>query len=48
LVDVVKKTNGKILGNTTGANVGGVKTGTRNTLVEFLLYVSPQIVRHIF
>ena len=48
LVDVVKKTNGKILGNTTGANVGGVKTGTRDTLVEFLLYVSPQIIRHIF
>ena len=37
LVDIVKKTNGKILGNTTGANVGGVKTGTRETLVEFLV-----------
>lgn len=37
LVNIVKKTNGKILGNTTGANVGGVETGTRDTLVEFLM-----------
>ena len=36
LVDVVKKTNGKILGNATRADVGSVKTGTRDTLVEFL------------
>lgn len=38
LVDVVKKTNGKILGNATRADVGSVKTGTRDTLVEFLLH----------
>lgn len=37
LVDVVKKADGKVLGNTTGANVGGVETGTRNALVEFLI-----------
>jgi hypothetical protein len=36
LVNVVKKTNGDILGHTTRANVGSVKTGTGNTLVEFL------------
>lgn len=36
LVDVVEKTNGDILVNTTGADIGGVKTGTRDTLVEFL------------
>ena len=37
LVDVVKKTNGKILGNATSAYVVSVKTGTRDTLVELLL-----------
>ena len=36
LVDVVKETNGDVLGDTTGADVGRVQTGTRNTLVEFL------------
>lgn len=36
LVDVVEETKGKILGDTTGANVGGVKTGTGNTLIKFL------------
>lgn len=36
LVDVVKDTNGDILVNTTGPNVGSVETGTRDTLVEFL------------
>ena len=48
LVDVVKKTNGKILGNATGADVGSVKTGTRDTLVEFLVSISPEVIRHIF
>jgi hypothetical protein len=48
LVDVVKETDGEILRNTTGANVSGVETGTRDTLVEFLVHVSPRIVRHIF
>jgi hypothetical protein len=48
LVDVVEKTNGKILGNTTGADVGGVETGTRDTLVEFLVFISPEIIRNIF
>lgn len=36
LVNVVEKTNGDILVNTTGSDVGGVETGTRDTLVEFL------------
>ena len=36
LVDVVEKTNGDILVDTTGSNIGGVKTGTRDTLIEFL------------
>lgn len=36
LVDVVKKSNGDILVNTTGSDVGSVETGARNTLVEFL------------
>jgi hypothetical protein len=36
LVDVVKDTNGEILGNTTGTDVSSVETGTRDTLVELL------------
>lgn len=36
LVDVVKKADGNILVNTTGSDVGGVKSGTGDTLVEFL------------
>ena len=36
LVNVVKKTNGNILVNTTGSDVGSVETGAGNTLVEFL------------
>jgi hypothetical protein len=44
LVNIVKKTKGKILRNTTGADVGGVKTGTRDTLVEFLVEVSVSII----
>lgn len=36
LVDVVKKTDRNILVNTAGAHVGGVETGTGDTLVEFL------------
>lgn len=36
LVDVVQNTNGDILRDTTGANVGCVETGTGDTLVEFL------------
>lgn len=36
LVNIVKQTNGDILVNTTGANISGVQTGTRDTLVEFL------------
>ena len=37
LVNVVKETERKVLGNTTRADVGGVETGTGDTLVEFLL-----------
>lgn len=37
LIDVVKETERKVLGNTTRADVGGVETGTGDTLVEFLL-----------
>lgn len=37
LVDIVQETDGQILGDTTGADVGGVKTGTGDTLVEFLI-----------
>ena len=48
LVDVVKKTNGEILRNATRADVGGVKTGTRDTLVEFLICISPEVIRHDF
>lgn len=36
LVDVVQQTKGNILRDTTRTNVSGVKTSTRNTLVEFL------------
>ena len=36
LVDVVEQTNGDILMHTTGANICGVETRTRHTLVEFL------------
>lgn len=36
LVNIVEKTNGDILVDTTGSNVGSVKTSTGNTLVEFL------------
>jgi hypothetical protein len=46
LVNIVKKTKGKILGNTTGTDVGGVKTGTRDTLVEFLVEILVSIICH--
>jgi hypothetical protein len=36
LVDVIEKTNGDILVNTTRADVGSVQTGTGDSLVEFL------------
>ena len=36
LVDVVKQAKGKILGHTARADVGGVETGTGDTLVKFL------------
>jgi hypothetical protein len=36
LVDVIEKTDGNILVNTTWANVGSVQTGTRDTFIEFL------------
>lgn len=36
LVDIVQKTDWDILRDTTRADVGGVETGTGNTLVEFL------------
>ncbi len=36
LVDVVKEANGKILVDTTWADIGSMETGTRDTLVEFL------------
>jgi hypothetical protein len=36
LVDIIQKAERNVLGDTTGANVGSVETGTRNTLVEFL------------
>jgi hypothetical protein len=35
LVNIVEKTNGDILMDTTGSNVGGVETGAGDTLVEF-------------
>lgn len=37
LVDIVKETNRDILRDTTRADVGGVETGTGNTLIEFLI-----------
>lgn len=37
LVDVVEKANGEILGNATRTDVGGVETGTGDTLIEFLV-----------
>jgi len=40
LVDVVEKTDWDVLGYTTWTDVGSVETGTRNTLVEFLVIVS--------
>lgn len=46
LVDVVEKADRKILGNATGANVSGVETGTGDTLVEFLCFVSLTLFRH--
>lgn len=36
LVDIIQKAERDILRDTTGPNVGSVKTGTRDTLVEFL------------
>ena len=36
LVDIVEKADRDVLVNTTGADIGGVQTGTRDTLVEFL------------
>jgi hypothetical protein len=49
LVDVVEKADGKILRNATGANIGGVETGTRDTLIEFLqiLAILPPICHKI-
>jgi hypothetical protein len=40
LVNIVEKTNGDILMDTTGSNVGGVETGAGDTLVEFLKNMS--------
>jgi hypothetical protein len=37
LVDIVKETEGNVLRNTTGADIGSVETGTGYSLVEFLL-----------
>jgi hypothetical protein len=45
LVDVVEESEGEILRDATGADVGGVQTGARDTLVEFLLNVSGQFTR---
>jgi hypothetical protein len=36
LVDIIEQTERQILRNTAGADIGGMKTSTRNTLVEFL------------
>lgn len=36
LVDIIEETKGKVLGDTAGADIGGVKTGTRYSLVKFL------------
>ena len=36
LVDIIEKAEGDILRHTAGADVGGVETGTGDTLVEFL------------
>lgn len=42
LVNVVQETDWEILADTTGTNVGGVKTSARDTLIEFLFVsVSP-------
>jgi hypothetical protein len=38
LVDVVEEPDGDVLRDTTGSDVGGVKTSTGDTLVEFLYY----------
>jgi hypothetical protein len=36
LVDIVEQTQGNILRDTTGTDVGGVETSTGNTFIEFL------------
>jgi hypothetical protein len=36
LVDIIKKAKGEILVNTAGADVSGVETSTRDTLIKFL------------
>jgi hypothetical protein len=36
LVDVVEEAEGEVLAYAAGADVCGVETGTRDTLVEFL------------
>ena len=36
LVDIVEEAKGEVLGDATGADVGSVKTSTRDTFVEFL------------
>ena len=40
LVDIVEQTNGDILVDTSGTNVSGVKSGTGDTLIEFLYRVN--------
>jgi hypothetical protein len=37
LVNIVEQPEGKVLGNTTRSDVGGVQSSTRDTLVEFLI-----------
>ena len=46
LVDVVKKTKGNVLRDTTRTDVRGVETGTGNTLVEFLSTYQPLFQNH--
>jgi hypothetical protein len=36
LVDIIEEANGNILMNTAGTDIGGVETGTRDSLIEFL------------
>lgn len=37
LVDIIEQTKGKVLGDTAGADIGGMKTGSRYSLVKFLV-----------